>query len=257
MPRSGCLKTRMPVPILSIALVLIALIPGSLRAGSILEGPVTIETGILFLYGHRIEPPYVFEVAGGDTLLVNGIPICPTYRTDPEPVFEVSELARRQHEVTEEVCWAGDRLRAGGTEEGAILDSMASLFGSYPSLFDSVKVQGRKLLVYDRGDPNPEHMGVPNYSRRGLVSEGPPKGPESWFSSIGLTLEGGQLLIIEACGCDISIQRLRVPAALAEIERVRSLKTEDLAGMTFRFINQTSARQFISPLPLPSDRRSR
>jgi hypothetical protein len=119
--------------------------------------------GILYLYGHRMEPPFSFVIER-ETVWVNGYQFIPPLQPGPPPPkLEVPEVVTREFNLSVRVGDELDRLRDEGVPYDSLLSRAVEMHRA-SDLVDSAKVKRGGLLIWwhswrDRGW-GPEHVGI-------------------------------------------------------------------------------------------------
>jgi len=118
---------------------------------------VVVDTGFLYLHGHPIEPPYVFEIAGDSLyaeLYVNDYiaQVIDRRRPDPE---SLSPRVRLDYEVVDLMT----RMRRAGASVMERTEAAAELYRQHPEIAESVAIDspGNLSIVFpgSRAYPNP------------------------------------------------------------------------------------------------------
>ena len=124
------------------------------------EWPVIVETGTLYAYGNRLEPPYVFTYEN-ERMLANGVQIVPDPARGTTPAEEdVPDWFRMAHQLNEQVTDLARNLLQQGSPPESISRAAADLYESSP-LVDSVRVHADMLIVHWRGDHFPLWVTLP------------------------------------------------------------------------------------------------
>jgi hypothetical protein len=126
------------------------------------ETVAVVTNGILYLYGHRMEPPFHFVIER-ETVWVNGYQFVPPMQPGPRPKFEVSEVARGQHSLNLQVGDELDRLRDEGVPYDSLLSRAVEMHRA-SELVDSAKVKRDGLFIWWRSwrgrGWGPEHVTI-------------------------------------------------------------------------------------------------
>ena len=119
--------------------------------------------GILYLFGNRLEPPFVFTIYN-DTLWVNDYYFMG--KPGPEPKREVPEIAKKQHQLNVEVGEEIFRLLAQGVSYDSVTARAAQMYRQ-SDLIDSVEVITKDSLAalvrYWRSKPWPDYLTIPHF----------------------------------------------------------------------------------------------
>jgi len=132
---------------------------GEAGEGEDFEWPVTAETGLLYLYGNRLDPPYVFTFEN-ESLFVNHAQVFPRLMREPGRCPEVSESFRKFGQVETYVLDTIDELMRDQVAYDSCLAEAARIFGS-SSIVDSLRVVGSELAVWWGGEPYPYWLLAP------------------------------------------------------------------------------------------------
>jgi hypothetical protein len=247
-------KIRCPLVPPQIALISLVVVL-SLRAEPLKaeDAKDAIPTGEAYVYGNRIEPPYVLAVEG-NTLFLNSIPV------DPRPVRptvspSVSHTTRSRFDLDVRVSELHRNLRAQNLSESTIIARMAARYAEDTALVDSVRIgDSNSFWVYWKGESGPEEIlvreAVPQPSRaEQLVTR-------SEILRHALTM--GSIIFIGTVG-DLLIptqESARVERVRAAVARAVEAKPSDFDDGTWRDPELPAhyARDLRSPLPLPSRR---
>jgi hypothetical protein len=220
------------------------------RPDSLAAEPETVAVatgGILYLYGNRMEPPFVF-VLERDTIWVNGYQFSPSIRSEPPPVIEVTRTDSLEFDLRQRVNREIDRLLLAGVPYDSVVSRAAEMFrGS--ELIDSVQVHyfgsSAELVRYWKSVPWGDYLTV----RKRIP---PPPRPLSEFrrnyaQKYAESLQRGSMVIWSEG------QKLTVPfQRLAEFEdQIRRLKErgEPIAEDLRRF-GEKAVRDLLDPMPL-------
>jgi len=174
--------------------------------------------GILYLFGNRLEPTFVFTICN-DTLWVNDYYFMG--KPGPEPKREVPEIAKKQHQLNVEVGEEIFRLLAQGVSYDSVTARAAQMYRQ-SDLIDSVEVITKDSLAalvrYWRSKPWPDYLTIPHFVP-------PPKPPfverlkkEARLAASGLQA-GGMLIWGSKFSMDVS--PLNVARREAQIRKVK------------------------------------
>ncbi|MFZ1946167.1 MAG: hypothetical protein WAW06_01310 [bacterium] len=211
------------------------------------ETVAVADKGILYLYGNRMEPPYVFVIER-DTAWVNGVQFIPKMEREPREPLTRTRIPSRTDSLEY-------RLQAGVADEmhrllveGVAYDSMLARAGEMfraSSLLDSIRMGGIgfelfwKSKSYGTGFTIPRELPGPR-----------PSVAENLRGNIGRyarRLEKGSLVIWKEGGI-LSIRT----ADIAEVEKqIRQMKERGWAtDEDRRRFDPTGADLFLHPLPV-------
>ncbi len=115
--------------------------------GEKIQWPVVIRTGDLYVYGHRLAPPFVFAFEN-DSLFVNGIRLYPEVGKEARRPGTVTDWANEAHTLNVDIEERSKNLLGEGTvPRDSILARAARLYGA-SDLVDTVYVRGESIVVY-------------------------------------------------------------------------------------------------------------
>lgn len=215
------------------------------------ETVAVVNKGVLYLYGNRVAPPYVF-VMERDTVWVNGVLFIPKMTREPAPEVVPTELACRQFHLMDSVHVETDRLRAQGVAYDSMLARAAEMFrGS--ALIESVTVgEGGMQLLWEDWPFEPK-VSIPLRSGFHIPREMPAPGPtvaenlRHNTTRYAQRLEKGSLVIWKEGG----ILSIRAADLAKAEEQIRHLKERGWAtAEDERRFDPDGADLFLRPLPL-------
>jgi hypothetical protein len=225
-------------------------------ADSLIAEPETVSVateGILYLYGHRMEPPFVF-VLERDTVWVNGVQFSPAIRSDPPVVrAEADRTPNPEHQLNVAVSEELNRLLAEGVPYDSVASRAVEMFRA-SDLMDSVVVVRYKDIVmlkkYWKSTPWPEHLTV----RKRIP---PPPRPLSEFRRNNArrhanSLQGGAMLIWGE-GQRLIVSRHNVTRVEDQIRRLKA-RGAPVADDRAKF-GEEGVRELLDPIPLEGGER--
>ena len=127
------------------------------------ETVAVVTNGILYLYGHRMEPPFFFVIER-ETVWVNGYQFVPPMLPGPPPPkLEVPEVVTREFNLDVQVGDELDRLRDEGVAYDSLLSRAVEMYRA-SELVDSAKAKRHGVVTWwhswqGRGW-GPEHLRI-------------------------------------------------------------------------------------------------
>ncbi|MCK4548377.1 MAG: hypothetical protein KAW17_13155 [Candidatus Eisenbacteria sp.] len=122
--------------------------------------PVVVETGILYVYGNRLQPPYVFTFED-DRLFVNGVRLHPPLKRKPVVSGPGSESSQAAHALSQEAYRIAYLLLEQGIPIHEVTDSLATIYRN-SELVESVSdIRGHSFWVHWKHIPYPMKLLVP------------------------------------------------------------------------------------------------
>jgi hypothetical protein len=212
---------------------------------------VVISSGKLYLYGHSIQAPFTLTIDEA-TVSVNGVQVYPRLHMRLISPSEVSENARRRHQVTHRLFALQAELERAGRSTDEITPRLTELLRVETALVDSVTgVSDDAFWVWWRGERQPEQFLL----RAPRDSTEPQERVEEERDLLRHALERDCLVIIAP-----SRQLIfppdppeRITEVLAEIDRAREAAAGELTPERWpgRHLDDDLARLFQDPLTLP------
>ncbi len=208
------------------------------------ETVVVAESGVLYLYGNRMEPPYVFVIER-DTVRVNGEQFIPPMRREPPPLIIPTETACLEFDLMHAIGEEMDNLLGEGVAHDSVVAQVSEMFRA-STLVDSIKAHGDGLLVY-------WHSMAPHPMGCTIPSELPPPRPSHVeFLRSQARHEAGSLdkgaMIVWSEGQALTVPRGRVSETEAQI---RDLKERGWAtAADKRRFDKDGVEELLRPLPL-------
>ncbi len=125
---------------------------------------VVVESGLLYVYGNRLDPPYVFSV-DRTALRVNGVRLYPALRRARPPVGDTHPIYYERHTLKRAGFDLAYSMLEASLPHEVIADSMAELYRR-SSIVDSVSVNAPShITVRWVDDPFAEDISVPSGPR--------------------------------------------------------------------------------------------
>lgn len=212
----------------------------------------TIATGLVFAYGHELEPPYVLEIVDS-TLRVNGVQVYPDlgqYDKEPPPSGEeISEWTKRTAPIYRGFWDLVSRLKEEGRPISEITAEVADYLRRQEEMVDSVTdVRATTFLVHWKDGS--EEVFTTHIPRREKQTEEEQLQNElrRWQRS----LRQGWI-IVAGSGGSFSPPWMRDEVAAA-IARARAATPEELKNWTSRVFGRPIAEQFRHPWSLEETR---
>lgn len=214
-------------------------------AASAPETVAVAESGVLYLYGNRMEPPYVFVIER-DTVRVNGEQFIPPMRRKPAPKITVTRGDTLRHELNVSVDTEVLRLLAEGETYDSIVARAAKMY-RISALVDSVhvidegtlEVHWHNMALYPMGCTIPRELPPPRPSHvEFLRSEARIYARDLAEGSMIIWKEGGTLTVPWGRISETEVQ-------------IRDLKARGWAtAADKRRFDKEGVEVFLHPLPL-------
>jgi hypothetical protein len=210
--------------------------------------------GILYLYGHRMEPPFVF-VLDRDTVWVNGVQFSPAIRpgVPPPPTDTTGTDTTGHHYLNVKVHREVERLLLADVPYDSVVSRVVEMYrGS--DMMDSVVVDYRMgvatLKRYWKDTPWPWYFTVPKVVH-------PPPRPLSEFrrntaTSLAESLQGGAMLVWGE-GQRLIVSRHNVTRVEDQIRRLK--ERGEPTGEDLRKFTEETVRELLDPMPLEGGER--
>ena len=222
------------------------------RSGATLA---TVETGIVFLYGHRIQPPYEFVISE-NKLLLNSIQIVPRLHLSPartvdELPRDVMERIERREALTGAALDASQRASGAGGSFAVMCSEYAGVLRADTVMVDSVSTTSHGVLVYWKGDGREEIVLDHAHTSPGQdVAPSQSDVAQATAETFVRQLRSGFMILLFEAGWT-SVQPHSVPEYLEEIDRLQ--KNGYDSGQKGRLL-PSDAKVIASPPQLPQTR---
>jgi hypothetical protein len=203
--------------------------------------------GVLYLYGNRLDPPYVFVIEK-DTLRVNGVQFVPTLRREPPPVIKPTRIDSLEHQLRLRVDQEVFILLGEGASYDSVVARAAEIYRS-SSLVDSLRVVGGTIVRYWKSDE-----GRPDYVTIEREIPPPPIPRVELLRNTARVeaagLQDGHMLIWSE-GQKLGVSRIHVQETEEQIQRLRERGWATLEDV-HRF-REKATRDLLNPLPLKQE----
>ncbi|MFH1844949.1 MAG: hypothetical protein ABIF77_17290, partial [bacterium] len=215
--------------------------------GDGLEWPVVVDTGILYAYGHELDPPYVFTFEN-EQLHVNGVRLYPPIYRIPLTPGPGSEYSRAAAELSNRAYRVAYSLLEQGLSHRAIADSVANFLRRSGIVVAVTDVEDFSFRVLWEDSPYSIGFDLPRHPRPDDIAR--PTAEEK--SRYRLTILERHLRRPGIVFCGEGYIALRSLESYDEIqEEIRVLKqTHDPEDPRLHLISGVVAKDLLNPVSL-------
>jgi len=208
----------------------------------------TIATGLVFAYGHELEPPYVLEIVDS-TVCVNGVQVFPDLtQVEDEPLTPPEKRQRPEPGRSLYALWR--KLEAEGLPTNEITARCAAFMEEQEGIDSVTSIESGAFLAWSGGEQT-EYL---TYRYKSPTMEERCQNQlEGWRNR----LESNAVIVLgEFADLGFSGNRTGwVNLLREEIDRARNSTLEELAEENWEggFLSAKLARLFHKPYPLTED----
>ncbi|MCK4548222.1 MAG: hypothetical protein KAW17_12365 [Candidatus Eisenbacteria sp.] len=210
--------------------------------------PVVVQTGTLYVYGNRLDPPYVFTLETSQ-LFVNGVRLSPPLRRNPPRQVTVTDRIRTMHALFAEAMEVATSLLGTDAPMDTILATVMDRYRQSSVVDSVVAAGGSSIWVYWNNASYPYRTSVSVPTR--IPSPLPVR--DDLSISFGVLSELRHLLrssgsVFFGNGYRVAVQDRRSEALDAELRILYETRDPNAEGL--RLLRGNVAEELLDPLSI-------